>query len=81
MKQFYSLTELEKARKDGYLHDFVFADGHVFYVAHPEKKYAIAIAEKDPRPCLITETIVYRIELPDGLKGCAVESFVQGNDE
>jgi len=73
----HKLTQQELAIKEGYTECFVFADGHVYCKLIPEKCYPIASIEKQPCPCTITETVVYRIKTTDGIKGIAVISFEQ----
>lgn len=75
MKQILSQQEI--AIQDGYTQCFVFADGHIYCTTNPEKIYSLVEVEKQPYPCSITETVVYRIITPDGIKGIAVIEFEQ----
>ncbi|MDB5198048.1 MAG: hypothetical protein JWO92_11 [Chitinophagaceae bacterium] len=75
------VPEIQKAINEGYTWDFLFEDGFVFWDQRPEVKYWIANLKNERRVCLITETIVFRIEFPCGLKGCAVYDYKTLNDE
>ncbi len=69
------ITQLEIAIQMGYTECFVFVDGHIYCSLNPEKVYSLAAIEKQPHPCTITETVVYRIKTPDDIKGTAVIAF------
>ncbi len=71
------LTQQEIAFQEGYTECFVFADGQVYCSSNPVKGYSLTIVEKQPYPCTTTETVVYRIKTPDGIKGIAVIGFEQ----
>lgn len=79
--QSHLIPELTKAQAEGFPLDFSFEDAFVFWNQCPEIKYWIAFVEKQSRVCLVTETIVFRIKLPSGQKGCAVFDYKQLNDE
>jgi hypothetical protein len=68
-------TELHNAIKDGYFIAFQFLDGHVCACSNPNERYFISKVAIDPRPCLLTQTIIYRIMLPNGIKGFAILDF------
>lgn len=71
------LTQQEIAIQDGYTKCFVFADGHIYCTTNPSVSYCLKEVEKQPYPCILTETVVYRITTPDGVKGIAVIEFEQ----
>lgn len=71
------LTQKEIAIQDGYTACFVFVDGQIYCSLNPDKGYSLAVIEKQPYPCTISETVVYRIKTPDGIKGIAVIPFEQ----
>lgn len=69
------VTELQKAIEEGYTVVCDFAEGCVFYCSEPHKSFFISQVTISPRPCLETQTIVYRIKFPDGVKGVALIDF------
>ena len=71
------LTQRQIAFMDGYIERFVFIENRVFSLSNPKKMYPIITIEKRPYPCIITETIVYRITTNDGTKGIAILDFEQ----
>lgn len=75
------LTEQQKARAAGYIFTFIFEDGHVHCEESPERIYPISTVQKQPYPCYITQTIVYRFETPDGFKAIAILDFFEQCDE
>ncbi len=75
------ITELQKALQEGYTEYFSFIDGYIKSDKTPEKTYSIICCkERKPCPCLITKTIVYRIQTIDGTKGVAVIDFNNDDD-
>jgi hypothetical protein len=68
-------NEITKAITDGFTITFVFIEGFLHAITDPEKVYAIKDVQKDPRPCLTSNTIVYRLITPDGSKGYAVTDW------
>lgn len=76
-----TLSQQEIAILDGYIECFVFADGQVYCTLHPDKRYSLAVIEKQPFPCTKTETVVYRITTPDGIKGTAVIAFAENESD
>lgn len=78
MKQ--SVTQQSIAFENGFSECFEFADGYVYCVHAPEKRYSIIEVEKQPCPCTITKTVVYRITTKDGIKGTAIVSFEQSEN-
>lgn len=75
------LTQQEIAVQDGYTACFAFRDGQIYCTLNPDKGYSLALIEKQPCPCIITETIVYRIKTPEGIKGYAILNMKQDDDE
>lgn len=73
--------ELRNAIAEGYDIVFYLEDGHVLSEADPEIKYAISHADKQPRPCASLQATIYRIVLPNGIKGFAIVSWKRDNDE
>lgn len=73
--------EIRKAVEDGYDLILFIRDGCVYCETHPGIQYFIAQVEKNPRPCSVIQGNIYRIDLPDGLKGFAFVSWKQFNDE
>jgi hypothetical protein len=67
--------EVKSAIKDGFTITFVFIGGFLHVTAEPEKRYAIKDVQKEPRPCMVSNTIVYRFITPDGRKGYAVTDW------
>ena len=67
--------EVIKAIKDGFILCFVFADGFLYCEIDPGKAYPIKDVCKEPRPCLESNTVVYRITTPNGYKGYAVSDW------
>ena len=75
------IPELQKAIQAGYTEIFSFLDGHIVSVSNPEKMYPIIFCkERQPCPCLITRTVVYRIQTTDGLKGVIVLDLDRDDD-
>ncbi len=74
-------VELRKAVEDGYDHVFFFQDGNVLSETLPELMNSIAQVAKQARPCAALQGNVYRIVLPGGIKGFAIVSWKQDNDE
>ena len=68
-------TELQIAIKDGYFVAFQFLNGQVCNCSNPNERHFISKVTISPRPCLPTQTIVYRIMLPGGIKGFAILDF------
>lgn len=61
------LSELHFAIIDGFNKELLFVDGMLISPT-TEHRYIYAWCEKEPRPCCITQTTVYRITSPDGEK-------------
>ncbi|MCK9404397.1 MAG: hypothetical protein M0Q26_13485 [Chitinophagaceae bacterium] len=74
-----STTELQKAANAGYLLNFYFENGNVHCKLHPTS-CSIREAHPEPHPCILTRTIVYWLETPDGLKGVVVLDFEQDEE-
>lgn len=73
--------ELKKTVEEGYDQVFTFRDGNVMADSLPETMYSIAQVVKQVRPCVALQGNVYRIVLPGGMKGFAIVSWRQDNDE
>lgn len=81
-EMFYdSCPELLSAIKDGFVHEFRFIDGHVVCSPCGTNRFHIKDVMKTPRPCIHTQTVVYRIITPTGMMGYAVVEMKQDNDE
>ncbi len=76
------LTQQELAQQEGYIVCFSCdEDGYVFCIRQPEIKYHfVSIRIGQPRPCTATQTVVYLIELSNGIKGYLVIPFPENND-
>lgn len=73
-------TELQKAINAGYFLQFYCENGKVHCQLYPTLFYSILEVNHEPHPCLVTRTIVYRIETQDGLKGTIVLDFEQDEE-
>jgi hypothetical protein len=60
-------TELLQAISEGFNEELLFVDGMLISPTTGHS-YSYAWCEKEPRPCCITQTTVYRITSPDGKK-------------
>jgi hypothetical protein len=67
--------ELIKAINEGFTIAYVFIDGFLHVESDPGKNYPIKDVCKEPKPCLESNTVVYRITAPDGCRGYAVSDW------
>jgi hypothetical protein len=72
---------LIKAIMDGYNLALFFNGAYICCDSLPAISYHIATVSKYPSPCMILQGNIYRIILPDGVKGHAFVSWKQDNDE
>jgi hypothetical protein len=72
--------ELIKALHEGFTLPFTFVGGVFHCDLIPSKVYAPSDVSKDVRPCVVSETTVYRLHMPDGLKGHAIVRWEDQQD-
>jgi len=72
--------ELIKAIKEGFSQPFTLVGGLFYCDLIPGKVYAPADVSKEVRPCTVSETTIYRLQTPDGLKGYALLKWNEEQD-
>lgn len=73
--------ELIKAIQEGFILPFTFIGGLFYCDLIPEKVYTPSDVFKEVRPCIISKITVYRLHMPDGLKGHAIIKWEDQQDE
>lgn len=69
------LSEKEKAIKEGYTIVFEIEAGEVYFLDDQEIRYQLHLVCDQELICFLTQSIVYRITLPNGLKGLIVYEY------
>jgi hypothetical protein len=66
------ITELQRAISEGYVHYFLFIENELCCITDKAKRYSIPEVNIFPRPCLLTQTTIYRIRTPEDIMGFAM---------
>lgn len=69
--------EVKKAFDVGYIERFVFKDGCIYCTSSPQKIYLVQEIYKQPIPCQVSKSNIYRIETPEGIKGIAIVEWIE----
>lgn len=73
--------EFRRTIEDGYIIPFFIRDGFVCMQTFPGIKYLGSMVKKEARPCATLQANIIRITLPHDIKGYAIVSWKQLNDE
>lgn len=80
MEQQKLSPELIKAIQEGFNLPFKLIDGLFSCDLIPNKIYAAFDVFKEVRPCTVSETTVYKLNMPDGIKGYLIIKWAEQHD-